>query len=96
MPPKQSANRNSPQKKARLNGARVLSEHVEESMSQYFEALNGTPPSDIYRMVLEQVEDPLLRTVMKYSNGNQSRAAEILGMNRGTLRKKLKQYGIDA
>ncbi len=93
MSPKQaSANR----KQSKLNGARLLSEHVEESMTQYFEALNGTPPSDIYRMVLEQVEDPLLRTVMNYSEGNQSRAAEILGMNRGTLRKKLKQYGIDA
>jgi Fis family transcriptional regulator len=47
-------------------------------------------------MVLEQVEEPLLEAVMRYSAGNQSRAAEILGINRGTLRKKLKSYGLDA
>lgn len=82
--------------KSKLNGARVLSEHVAESMNLYFEALNGTPPSDVYRMVLEQVEDPLIRAVLIYSDGNQSQAAEILGINRGTLRKKLKQYGIEA
>ena len=82
--------------KSKLNGTRVLSEHVSESMSQYFEALNGTAPSDIYKMVIEQVENPLFRAVLDYSEGNQSQAADILGINRGTLRKKLKQYGIEA
>lgn len=93
MPPKSASTAKT---KNKLNGNRVLSDHVTESMSQYFEALNGTPPSDIYKMVIEQVEKPLFRTVLEYSEGNQSHAADILGINRGTLRKKLKQYGIEA
>lgn len=82
--------------KKKLNGNAVLSDHVTQSMDRYFNDLNGTPPSDIYRMVLEQVEAPLFRSVLEHSEGNQSQAAEILGINRGTLRKKLKQYGIEA
>ena len=48
-----------------------------------------------YNLVLGQVEEPLFRAVMKYTNGNQSQAAEMLGINRGTLRKKLKTYSIN-
>lgn len=72
-----------------------LCEHVGRSLDEYFEALNGSePPGDLYQMVLEQVEKPLLNSVLDYSQGNQSRAAQVLGINRGTLRKKLKQYDI--
>jgi Fis family transcriptional regulator len=71
-----------------------LREHVEEAMTQYFLQLDGQPTSDLYQLVLEQVESPLLTAVMNYTNGNQSRAAEMLGLNRGTLRKKLKQYDL--
>ncbi len=46
--------------------------------------------------MLREVEEPLFRAVLDYTEGNQSRAADILGMNRGTLRKKLKDYGISA
>lgn len=93
MPPKSKSIAKS---KSKRNGNRVLSDYVSESMSQYFEALNGTAPSEIYKMVIEQVENPLFRAVLEYSEGNQSQAAEILGINRGTLRKKLKQYNIEA
>ncbi|MES1944883.1 DNA-binding protein Fis [Salinisphaera sp. PC39] len=73
-----------------------LSHHVRESLNDYFRSLNGCqPPCGLYRMVLEQVEKPLLERVLDYSEGNQSRAAELLGINRGTLRKKLKQYQLD-
>lgn len=82
--------------KSQLNGKRVLSEHVADSMQDYFKALNGHQPADLYRMVLEQVEAPLLRSVLDYCDQNQSRASEVLGINRGTLRKKLRQYGISA
>ena len=78
------------------NGKRVLSEHVQDSISDYFQALNGSQPADLYRMVLEQVEAPLLRAVLDHCEMNQSRASEVLGINRGTLRKKLKQYDISA
>ena len=83
-------------KSNRRPGNGVLRRHVSESLDQYFRALNGHKPRRLYDLVLEQVEEPLLEAVMRYSEGNQSRAAEILGINRGTLRKKLKNYGLDA
>tara|TARA_Y100001001_G_scaffold37316_1_gene31179 strand:- start:6625 stop:6801 length:177 start_codon:yes stop_codon:yes gene_type:complete len=54
--------------------------------------LNGAQPAPVYDMVLREVERPLLEVVMQQTNGNQSRAAEVLGINRNTLRKKLKFY----
>jgi Fis family transcriptional regulator len=54
--------------------------------------LNGHKPGDLYELVLGEVELPLFSSVMNYTQGNQSRAAEILGINRATLRKKLKHY----
>lgn len=83
-------------KSTRKPGDGVLRRHVSDSLEQYFRALNGHKPNRLYDLVLEQVEEPLLDAVMRYSEGNQSRAAEILGINRGTLRKKLKSYGLDA
>ncbi|MAT51355.1 MAG: DNA-binding transcriptional regulator Fis [Porticoccaceae bacterium] len=71
-----------------------LRDHVEQAMSAYFSELDGQPASDLYQLVLEQVEAPLLSAVMHYTQRNQSRAAEMLGLNRGTLRKKLKQYNL--
>lgn len=76
--------------------ARPLSHAVAESLDAYFRTLNGQAPKRLYDMVLDQVEQPLLRTVMRHCNGNQSRAAEMLGLNRATLRKKLRQHGIAA
>lgn len=72
----------------------ILSHHVAQCMADYFKALDGHPPVDLHQLFLEQVEAPFFRAVMQYSNGNQTNAAEILGLNRATLRKKLKQYGI--
>ena len=57
-------------------------------------ALPGAPVTGLYEFVLEQVEEPLLQTVMERHGGNQTRAAEMLGMSRGTLRKKLIRYGL--
>ena len=77
-------------------GDQPLSHYVSASLERYFESLNGSaPPCDLYRMVLEQVEKPLLERVLDYSRGNQSRAAEVLGINRATLRKKLRNYAIE-
>lgn len=72
-----------------------LRHYVASCLSRYFRELNGHQPNDLYRMVLNQVEAPLLEAVMNYSGGNQSQAAEMLGINRGTLRKKLRHYGLD-
>ncbi|MFK8052118.1 MAG: DNA-binding transcriptional regulator Fis [Woeseiaceae bacterium] len=68
---------------------------TESALQDYFVKLNGTIPGDLYGMVLSEVERPLFQKVMEYTDGNQSRAAEILGINRGTLRKKLKTYALD-
>jgi Fis family transcriptional regulator len=66
------------------------------ALESYFATLNGHCPGRLYDLVLREVEEPLFRAVMDYAAGNQSRAAEILGINRGTLRKKLKDYKISA
>ena len=68
---------------------------VRNALERYFQQLEGEPPRDLYALVLSEVEPPLLQAVMSYTRGNQSRAAEVLGINRGTLRKKLKLYGLE-
>ncbi|VAW93916.1 DNA-binding protein Fis [hydrothermal vent metagenome] len=72
-----------------------LSQHIKRMLEDYFRELDGHPPVDLYQMVLAEIEQPLLETVLHYTRGNQSKAAEMLGLNRGTLRKKLKQYDIN-
>ena len=74
--------------------AQTLRDSVERSMNNYFAHLDGQDVTDVYQMVLSEVEAPLLETVMAYVKGNQTKAAILLGLNRGTLRKKLKQYGL--
>jgi Fis family transcriptional regulator len=73
-----------------------LSYYVNVSLDRYFDLLNGSaPPCDLYRLVLEQVEKPLLKRALDYNRGNQTKAAAMLGINRGTLRKKLRSYALD-
>jgi Fis family transcriptional regulator len=71
-----------------------LSDMTEQALKHYFQKLNGHQPVALYNFVLREVEMPLFRTVLDFTHGNQSRAASILGINRGTLRKKLKNYGL--
>jgi Fis family transcriptional regulator len=79
------------------NGRSVpLRSHAEQALDNYFTNLNGHAPGHLYELVMREVEEPLFRVVLDYAAGNQSRAADILGINRGTLRKKLKTYGISA
>ncbi len=68
--------------------------HTERALHAYLASLDGDSPARLYDLVLREVEEPLFRTVLHYAEGNQSRAADILGINRGTLRKKLKMYGL--
>jgi Fis family transcriptional regulator, factor for inversion stimulation protein len=72
--------------------SKLLGNLTDECLNDYFESLNGHKPGDLYQLVIGEVEKPLFRAVLTYTNGNQSEAAEILGINRGTLRKKLKDY----
>ena len=73
-------------------GKKPLCKHTEDALESYFASLNGDRPGDLYDLVMGEVERPLFKAVMDYTDGNQSQAAGILGINRGTLRKKLKSY----
>ncbi|MDR1012522.1 MAG: DNA-binding transcriptional regulator Fis [Coxiellaceae bacterium] len=72
-----------------------LNKYVREIIEEYFERLDGHKVTNLYEMVLHEIEGPLLRAVMNHTKNNQSSAATILGINRGTLRKKLKQYKLE-
>lgn len=72
-----------------------LRDYADKTLRRYFADLEGHDPSDLYEFVLGEIEQPLLKTLMDYTRGNQSRASEILGINRSTLRKKLRQYKIN-
>ena len=71
-----------------------LRSHTERVLSDYFSNLNGHRPARLYNLVLREVEEPLLRAVLDYADGNQSQAAVILGITRTTLRKKLRTMGL--
>jgi Fis family transcriptional regulator len=67
---------------------------VRKAIDGYFRDLDGEEPSAIYEMVIGCIEKPLIEVVLHKAEGNQTRAAEMLGMNRNTLRKKMKQHGL--
>jgi len=71
-----------------------LASCVRAALDEYFKDLDGQPPHAVYDMVLHCMEKPLLEYVLNRAGGNQSKAAEILGLNRNTLRKKLQQHNI--
>ena len=72
----------------------TVRDSVKETMDAYLKQLDGHSTGQLYQMFLQEVETPLLETIMEYVRGNQSKAAELMGINRGTLRKKLKMYGL--
>ena len=76
----------------RLNGSNEIGRSVERSLDEYFRRLDGEPPHGIYEMVIAHVERALLASMLERSNGNQTQAAEMLGLNRNTLRAKLAKY----
>lgn len=68
---------------------------VRQALQGYFSALDGTEPANLYNLVLAELEVPLLRMVMRFTSSNQSKAAKILGISRGTLRKKLAMHELN-
>ena len=84
-----------PQPPAPAPAPAPLRAHVQAALHDYFRQLEGQMPTGLYDLVLQEVERPLLETVMHFTHGNQTRAAEVLGINRSTLRKKLRQYGLE-
>ena len=89
---KKSKSQAARQKQAKVQ--KPLSDMAERALKDYFKTLNGHSANNLYDLVISEVELPLLRCVMDYTEGNQSRASEILGINRSTLRKKLKSYSL--
>lgn len=71
-----------------------LKSAVIANIEQYFEDLNGEEPSNLHKLFLTQVEKPFIEVVLKQCSGNQSKASEILGINRNTLRSKINSYKI--
>ncbi len=69
-----------------------LRDAVKACVQQYLDELDGQLSTDVYQMVLAEVEAPLLEEIMRYTRNNQTKASIMLGLNRGTLRKKLKQH----
>jgi Fis family transcriptional regulator len=67
---------------------------VTVAVRKYLDELDGQMSTDVYQMVLAEIEEPLLVEIMAYTRNNQTRASLMLGLNRGTLRKKLKQYNL--
>ena len=81
-------------KTLRINGNNEIGRTVEKSLDEYFRKLDGETPHGIYDMVITNVERSLIASVMERANGNQTQAADMLGLNRNTLRTKLTKYGI--
>ena len=73
----------------------AFTEVIKSRVEQYFADLEKETPANVYNMVLAEVEKPLLESVLKVTNNNQSKAAIILGLSRGTLRKKMAAYGLN-
>ena len=81
-------------RKKNPSGPPPLRDSASEAIGHFLQTLDGEPCSGLYDMVLHQVEEPLFKAVLNYTQRNQSHAAAILGLNRGTLRKKLRQHGL--
>ena len=79
---------------AAAEAPQTLRDSVEIAMRNYFSHLDGQDITNVHQMVLNEVEAPMLEAVMRYCRDNQTKASKVLGLNRGILRKKLKQYGL--
>lgn len=86
---------NKKKKKDPLHRKDPLCKCVRRSLKRYFKDMNGEEPTNVYQMVISEIEKPLLEIVMEQSESNQTRASRVLGINRNTLRKKLRQYQVE-
>ena len=88
------------EKASLYEGGEILQRQIQKMLRKYFSKLEGVldaedsklDPTDLYELIVNEVEIPLLKKVMRYTGGNQSKAAKILGISRGTLRKKLEKH----
>ena len=78
----------------KTRSAESLASSVEEAVKGYLNTMADEQVTELYELVLSEVEVPLIESVLQFTNNNQSQTASILGLNRGTLRKKLRKYGL--
>ena len=71
-----------------------LRDCVAQSVAQFLTDMGSTPPDDLHQRIISEVERPLIQVVLEHTGGNQSRAAEILGMTRATLRSRIRRYAL--
>ena len=90
-----SGGKKTPQKKQIKKSAESIYHCVESALDIYFEDMDGHNPGNLYELVLSQTEKPMLEVVLKHARGNITKSAEMLGINRATLRKKLKKYDLE-
>jgi Fis family transcriptional regulator, factor for inversion stimulation protein len=74
--------------------SQLLARSVHEALASYFRDLNGADPHGMHQMVMDAVEKPLLEAVLRQAGGNQSKAADWLGIHRNSLRRKMVQHGL--
>jgi Fis family transcriptional regulator, factor for inversion stimulation protein len=77
-----------------MSRSNELADSVKRSLERYFKDMDGEKPTSIYEMVLKNIEKPMIETVLGHAKGNQTLAAEMLGINRNTLRSKMQQLRI--
>ncbi len=75
-----------------MSRSNEIAESVHRTLDQYFRDLDGEKPAAIYDMVIRNVERPMLEFILRQANGNQTAAAQMLGINRNTLRRKLSEH----
>jgi Fis family transcriptional regulator len=73
-----------------------LREHVQNTINRYLQDMGTTRPENLYQMLLAEIEPPLIEEILRCTGGNQSRAADMLGITRNTLRTKMQRYSINA
>ena len=81
--------------KQRIKSHIPLRMSIKTALQDISAQLDGKYPANLYRLILSEMERPLFESVLEYTNGNQSKASEILGITRSTLKKKLDYYGIE-
>ena len=79
---------------AAVGNSQTLRDRIESAINSYFSHLDGQMANEVYKLVLSEVEPPLLEAVLRYTGNNQTKESSVLGLNRGTLRKKLQQYDL--
>jgi Fis family transcriptional regulator, factor for inversion stimulation protein len=93
-----AAKTNKKSKKARPSPEsknKCLGDNVRDAVEKYFKDMDGHEPDDLHELIMSQVEKPLIESVIDNARGNISRAAQLLGLNRGTLRNRMQKYGLD-